>query len=45
MQESKLKFEGMSFKQVSLYKYLNQEKTGDLTAILLDSGLRVWWLR
>ena len=30
VQESKLKFEGMSFKQASLYVYLNQEKTGDL---------------
>ena len=30
VQESKLKFEGMNFKQASLYVYLNQEKTGDL---------------
>ena len=30
VQESTLKFEGMSFKQVTLYVYLNQEKTGDL---------------
>ena len=33
VQESKMKFEGVSFKQVSLYVYLSQEKTGDLTEL------------
>ena len=30
VQGSSLKFEGMNFKQASLYVYLNQDKTGDL---------------
>ena len=33
VQESSLKLEGMSFKQSSLYVYLNQDKTGDLTEL------------
>jgi hypothetical protein len=33
VEESKLRFEGMNFKQVSLYVYLNQEKTGDLSEL------------